>query len=174
MKKNSKWIIIITIVIATAAIGGYIFYQISTSNSNNNKSTETVNNTVIITKNNSNIGNYLADPNGNTLYTYTNDSTGVSNCTGSCLATWPAYIDKGSTTGLPAGIATIIRSDNRQTQYTYNGMPLYYFTSDSNGQVTGSGVNNFKVATPSSASTTPSTTNTTTNNNTQSTPNYSY
>lgn len=171
MKINSKWIIIIAIIVIIAAIGGYAIYQSNTSNSNKNKSTETVNNAVVTTKNNSTIGNYLADPNGNTLYIYNTDVNNVSNCTGSCLQTWPAYIDTGSTTNLPTGIGTITRSDNGKKQYTYNGMPLYYFVSDSNGQVTGNGVNNFQVAAPSSTTTTsPSTTN----NSTQSSPSYNY
>jgi predicted lipoprotein with Yx(FWY)xxD motif len=54
----------------------------------------------------------------------------------------------GSTTGLPANISTIKRSDNGQIQYTYKGMPLYYFASDTKGQVTGNAVSGFYVAKP--------------------------
>lgn len=158
MKKNKKWIII-AIIIVVIAVGGFVIYLMTKSNPNSNQSTATINNSIVNTKNNSNIGNYLTDLNGNTLYIYNSDVTGVSNCTGSCLSRWPAYIDTGSTTGLPTGFGTITRSDNGSIQYTYNGMPLYYFLSDTNGQVTGNGVENFQVAIPSSTSsstTTPS------------------
>lgn len=175
MKKNSKWIIIIASLVVVIAIGGYIAYQMSTSNSNKNQSpTVTVNNEIIITKTNSSIGDYLADPSGNALYTYGSDTTGISNCMDTCLSTWPAYLDNGTTTGLPTGIGTIQRTDNSKMQYTYNGMPLYYFASDSNGQVTGNGINNFQVAKPSSAVTSPSTVTPSSNSNTQSSPSYSY
>src|ERR1700722_16201546 len=112
-------------------------------------SSTVVNNAVIETKTSSSIGQYLADTSDKTLYTYSADSAGVSNCTGSCLATWPAYQDTGSTTNLPTGISTIKRTDNGQIQYTYMGLPLYYFINDQPGQVTGNGVSNFQVAKPS-------------------------
>ncbi len=117
-----------------------------------------------MTKTSSSLGQYLADPNGKALYTYGADSSGVSNCTGACLANWPAYQDSGSTTNLPTGVGTIKRADNGQTQYTYQGLPLYYFVNDSQGQVTGNGISRFQVAKPAAATssqptTTPSTSN---------------
>lgn len=123
----------------------------STTASTTSSNAPAVNNAILITKTNSSLGQYLAEPNGPPLYTYNADSSGVSNCTGSCLATWPAYQDKGSTTGLPAGVGTIKRTDNGQIQFTYNGMPLYAFVSDNNGQVNGNGVQNFTVAKPAAA-----------------------
>lgn len=123
-----------------------------TSSGSSQSSGPAVNNSVLITKSNSTVGSYLADPKGNTLYTYGKDTNGVSNCTGSCLSNWPPYLDKGSTTNLPAGVGVITRKDNGDIQYTYNGMPLYYFSGDSTGQVTGDGVNNFSVARPAAAS----------------------
>ena len=149
------------IVVAVLAVGGYaIFHKPSKMTPSTAPKTSTqsnapaVNNAVLITKTASGIGQYLAEPDGTPLYTYNADSSGVSNCTGSCLAAWPAYQDKGSTTGLPAGVGTLKRTDNGEVQYTYNGMPLYTFVSDSNGQVTGDGVQNFKVARPAAATST--------------------
>jgi predicted lipoprotein with Yx(FWY)xxD motif len=110
------------------------------------------------------------------LYTYDQDTSGVSKCTGGCLSNWPAYQDKGSTTGLPAGISTIKRTDNGQVQYTYNGKPLYYFTSDSNGQVTGDGVESFSVAKPAASkqSSTPSSSSSDSSNTNSSSSSSSY
>jgi predicted lipoprotein with Yx(FWY)xxD motif len=155
-------LIVVAVVIIIGAGSFFIFYKpskpaSSPSPSSSSQSQASVSNAVLITKTISSIGSYLADPNGNALYTYSSDTSGVSNCTGSCLANWPAYQDKGSTTGLPAGVGTIKRTDNGQIQYTYNGMPLYYFVSDSNGSVTGNNVEGFKVAVPlATATVTPS------------------
>lgn len=187
MKKNK--LIIIAIVIIILAGGGYaIFHKSSkpaskstsgTSKSASQGNAPAVDNAVLVTKTDASIGQYLADPGGKALYTYNGDSSGVSNCTGSCLANWPAYVDKGSTTDLPAGVSTIKRTDNGQVQYTYNGMPLYYFISDSAGQVTGDGVENFKVAKPaassSSGSTSPSSSSSSpSSSSSSSSPSYNY
>ncbi len=112
-------------------------------------STKPVNNAILITKSSSSAGQYLASPSGMTLYTYSSDSKNTSNCTSSCLSLWPAYVDNGPTTGLPSNVGTIKRADNGQTQYTYKGMPLYFYTGDkAAGQVNGNGVAGFSVAKP--------------------------
>jgi predicted lipoprotein with Yx(FWY)xxD motif len=146
------------IVLIVVVIGGYAIFHKSSKTTSYNAPAATsstssnvaaaVNNAVLTTKSNSSVSSYLADPNGNTLYTYGADSSGASNCTGTCISTWPAYQDTGATTGLPTNVSTIKRSDNGETQYTYKGKPLYTFSSDSKGQVTGDGVNNFSVAKP--------------------------
>jgi predicted lipoprotein with Yx(FWY)xxD motif len=175
MKKAIAGIIIIIILIA----GGILVFHKSPAKTNNssnppsnNAANQTaalpVNNSVVLTKTSSSLGQYLTDPSGRALYTYNADTSGTSNCTGSCLTTWPAYQDTGSTSNLPSGIGTIKRTDNGQVQYTYNGMPLYYFVSDSNGQVTGNGVENFSVATPSAASASSSTNSSTSPSNSSS------
>lgn len=153
-----KKLVIIAVIVILAVIGGFMLMHKSSkpisgsSGSSSQASGPAVNNAVLITKTSSSVGSYLADPSGKTLYTYGADSNGVSNCTGSCLANWPPYLDKGATTNLPSGVGTITRKDNGQIQFTYNGMPLYYFSGDSAGQVTGDGVNNFNVAKPAAAS----------------------
>lgn len=188
MKKNNAIIVAIIVVIVVIG-GGYALLHKSSKNTSNSSSqtasqskAPAVNNAVLITKTDSKLGQYLADPSGKALYIYNADTSGVSNCTGSCLAAWPAYIDKGSITNLPAGVGTIKRTDNGQVQYTYNGMPLYYFISDGSGQVTGNGVQNFSVAkpssTPSSQSTsTPSSSSSSSSNSSSSSsssPSYNY
>ena len=162
MKKSSS-ILVGLVVVVVLAVGAYlIFHKSSTtpayssnSSANNgsaNKPAATaVNNAVLKTRTSSPIGQYLTDPAGKALYTYGGDTSGVSNCTGSCLASWPAYGPKGSVSGLPSGVSTITRSDNHQSQYTYNGLPLYYFVADSGTKVTGNGVQNFTVAKPVAA-----------------------
>jgi predicted lipoprotein with Yx(FWY)xxD motif len=156
VNKNSTVIGIVIVIIVV--VGGFaVFHKSSkktpaSTSSSTQSSASTVNNAVLVTKTSASIGSYLAEPNGDALYTYGGDSSGVSTVTGSLLASWPAYQDKGATTGLPANVGTIKRTDNGEIQYTYKGMPLYTFVSDSAGQVTGNGVSNFSVATPEAAS----------------------
>ena len=167
------------IVVLVLVVGGYVIFHKSnkatTSNSSTKSSIAAINNAVFTTKSNSSIGQYLEASNGMALYTYAGDSSGISKVTGSLLASWPAYKDTGSTTNLPTGVSTIKRTDNGQTQYAYNGMPLYFFTADSTGQVTGNGVSNFYVAKPAAASSSaqPTTTTTPSNSSSQSTSNAS-
>ncbi len=92
------------------------------------------------------LGKHLVAVNGMTLYTYKNDTKGVSNCTGDCAKQWPAYT-RPSTDALVAGagvtgdFTSIGRTDGSR-QMTYNGMPLYYYkgdvkADDTNGQNVG-------------------------------------
>lgn len=154
------WTVII-IVLTAAAVGGYFVFHKSdaktptpASQTANNTTTPAttatpVNNAVIITKTDSGVGQYLANPAGMTLYYYGSDTANTSNCSGGCLATWPAYVASGDTANLPTDIGVITRSDNSQKQYTYKTKPLYFFKSDTSaGQVTGNNVAGFVVATP--------------------------
>ena len=163
MQKKNTWIVSVVILVIVL-VGGYLLlhkspkspsstYSTSTSsNSTSNSSKATtageVNNAVLKTKSSSSLGSYLTDPNGNTLYTVGAGVTGVSACSSSCLSAWPAYLDKGATTGLPTNVDTIKRADNGEIQYMYRGLPLYYFASDKTGQVTGNGVAGFTLARP--------------------------
>jgi len=172
MNKTTSTIVAIIAVIAVIA-GGYAILhkpKATTPTTSSASTAPAVNNAVLTTKTDATVGQYLADSSGKPLYTYNADTSGVSNCTGSCLANWPAYQDKGATTGLPAGVSTITRSDNGQIQYTYNGMPLYYFVGDSAGKVTGNGVDNFQIAKPAAASSSSSSSSTSTSSTGSSTP----
>lgn len=156
MKKNSTMLIGLIVVIIVA-IGAYaIFHKSSsTSSSTNAYGTTTPATTtkpaatksgIIQVKTSSSVGQYLADSNGNALYTYGGDKAGVSNCSGACVANWPIY-KPGSTTSLPTNVTVITRSDG-SSQYAYKDLPLYTFTGDSAGQVTGDGVSDFHIAKP--------------------------
>jgi predicted lipoprotein with Yx(FWY)xxD motif len=158
--KRSSIIGVIIIVVVVLGVGGYaLFHKTSPSkavSSTTSSSSTVASNAVLVTKTSSSLGQYFVEPSGQPLYTFGGDSKGVSNCNGSCISSWPAYQDKGSTAGLPAGVSTIKRTDNGEIQFTYNGMPLYTFVGDSNGQVTGNGVSNFTVAKPTTTTSTSS------------------
>ncbi len=91
-------------------------------------------------------GDYLTDVSGLTLYTFANDSEGVSNCTGDCLANWPAFTvganDRVVAPAAAMGTLDTLTRDDGSRQVTYNGMPLYYYADDkaagdANGQGAG-------------------------------------
>ncbi len=78
------------------------------------------------------VGSYLADAKGMTLYVFRKDSPGKSACTGDCVARWPIYYrEKVAPSGGPkeSDFGTITRDDG-QKQTTYKGLPLYYFAGD--------------------------------------------
>ncbi len=69
----------------------------------------------------------LADATGRTVYTYDKDEAGKSNCSGGCLAQWPAFIAKPD--AVAKGEFGLIDA-NGARQWTVNGKPLYYFAGD--------------------------------------------
>lgn len=93
--------------------------------------------------NSTSLGNVLTDSEGRTLYFFTRDTDGSSACSGGCLENWPVFSPDELT--LPSGLAsqyfaTITRGDG-QTQLTYKGWPLYYFSGDAAaGDVNGENV----------------------------------
>ena len=92
-----------------------------------------------------NIGNYLTDAKGMTLYWFVKDSAGQSVCKGDCLAKWPAYYrpEIAPPSGVDAAdFGTITREDGAK-QTTFRGYPLYYFFKDQMaGDTNGQGMKN--------------------------------
>ncbi|MFN8375307.1 MAG: hypothetical protein U0694_20820 [Anaerolineae bacterium] len=91
------------------------------------------------------LGSFLVTPTGRTLYMFTNDEAGVSNCTGDCATNWPPFTI-GAADRLAAGadvpgeLGSIVLDNGRQL-VTYNGMPLYTFAEDrAAGDTNGQGV----------------------------------
>lgn len=94
---------------------------------------------------NEELGTILTDLEGMTLYIFTRDEPGVSNCYDQCATNWPPLtIDEGEPVlagGVPGELGVIERTDGTR-QVTYNEMPLYYWVNDSEpGDTTGQGVN---------------------------------
>jgi predicted lipoprotein with Yx(FWY)xxD motif len=89
------------------------------------------------------LGNFLTDAKGMTLYYFDKDTKGASNCSGQCLANWPAFYT--ANVSVPAGLkaedfATITRTDGTK-QTTFKGFPLYYWVKDTKrGDTTGQDV----------------------------------
>ena len=91
------------------------------------------------------LGNYLVDAKGMTLYYFAKDSVGKSTATAAILQNWPIF-NPGSfvpvSTINTADFGTITRDDGLK-QATYKGYPLYYYAKDkTSGDTLGQGVNN--------------------------------
>ncbi|MEM9834638.1 MAG: hypothetical protein AAF944_28695 [Bacteroidota bacterium] len=91
----------------------------------------------------SNLGSYLVNQDGRTLYFFTRDVDGNSACEGGCLDAWPIYHQASFEVGSgldQSDFGTITRADGER-QTTYKGWPLYYYTPDTGpNQINGEGV----------------------------------
>ncbi|MBA3236254.1 MAG: hypothetical protein H0T59_09740 [Chloroflexi bacterium] len=91
------------------------------------------------------VGDYLAGPDGRTLYVFTPDSAETSTCLDGCAGTWPPLTvgAGGAVTGYAGAtgtFSTFARPDG-SLQVAYDGAPLYYFASDTApGDTKGEGV----------------------------------
>jgi predicted lipoprotein with Yx(FWY)xxD motif len=91
------------------------------------------------------LGSILVGPTGNTVYLFSNDEPGVSNCYDQCETNWPPLTVESADAivpgiGLPGELGTTERTDGT-LQVTYNGSPLYYWKDDAaRGDATGEAV----------------------------------
>ena len=92
---------------------------------------------------NADLGPFLTDSEGLTLYLFTKDEPGVSNCYDQCAEAWPPLLFGAAgltpAAGLSGTLGVTTRTDETQ-QVTYNGMPLYYYRDDAKpGDTVGQG-----------------------------------
>lgn len=67
--------------------------------------------------------------NGFSLYTFDNDSVGVSNCSGPCLDMWPALMASDGADAIAP--YSLIERGSGGLQWAFNGLPLYFYSGDS-------------------------------------------
>ncbi|GIE99312.1 hypothetical protein [Paractinoplanes rishiriensis] len=97
---------------------------------------------------NEQIGTYVTDGAGRTLYRFDKDKANPpkSNCNGDCAKAWPPLLIKSPGKIYPKGIdpkliGYVERKDGT-CQVTIDGWPVYYFISDNEpGDLNGQGVN---------------------------------
>jgi predicted lipoprotein with Yx(FWY)xxD motif len=89
------------------------------------------------------LGMVLVDPDGLTLYVFTQDSDGESACYDACAESWPPVAaNTPISLDLDDSLFGSIERTDGTTQLTINGMPLYLFASDTGpGDTNGHGVN---------------------------------
>jgi predicted lipoprotein with Yx(FWY)xxD motif len=88
---------------------------------------------------------FIVDAKGITLYNFTKDMPGVSNCKGNCLKIWPVFY--GENIVAPSMMNTsdfgVITNSEGSKQTTYKQMPLHYYVNDTKrGDTNGENVNN--------------------------------
>ena len=93
------------------------------------------------------LGSFLTDAAGMTLYIFANDVPGTSNCYDRCATAWPPLlVEEGAELSAGAGITGDIGTTEREDgtlMVTYNGWPLYYWINDeAPGDTSGHNVNN--------------------------------
>ena len=87
--------------------------------------------TAVMVADSEEFGPILTDAEGMTLYLFTVDEPGKSNCYDDCAVNWPPLLSDN--TALPEGTAgelTTVMRDDGETQLAYNGWPLYYWIAD--------------------------------------------
>jgi predicted lipoprotein with Yx(FWY)xxD motif len=97
--------------------------------------------------NSTQLGQFLVDANGRTLYLFEADTGKSSTCYDACAQAWPPALTSGQPqagNGVTASeLSTVTRRDN-SSQIAYNGHPLYYYVGDAKrGDTTGQGLNQF-------------------------------
>jgi predicted lipoprotein with Yx(FWY)xxD motif len=100
------------------------------------------------------LGTILVTSSGKTLYLDVGDKPPHFACTGGCLGAWPPLQTSGKPKAAGAAKASMLGTvkNGSLTQVTYNGHPLYTFSSDTSANATsGEGVNGFYVVSPSGA-----------------------
>jgi predicted lipoprotein with Yx(FWY)xxD motif len=97
---------------------------------------------------NDQIGDFVTDGAGRTLYRFDNDTQKPpkSNCNGQCADAWPPLLIKSPGKIFPDGIdpklISYIERDDHTCQVAINGWPVYYFIADAKpGDINGQGVN---------------------------------
>lgn len=89
---------------------------------------------------NTSLGKVLVNAHGMTLYTYSKDTNGKSDCNGGCAKAWPPL---QATSGSPSGNWSIITRSDGEKQWAYKGKPLYNWIKDAKpGDTMGDGLLN--------------------------------
>lgn len=141
-------------VVALAACGGSKSTKTASQGSTTSEAPATTTTTaaaatgsaVVTTKTDAKLGLILADAQGKTLYTLTNNGNPVP-CTGQCATAWPPLtLPSGVTTPTAQGVTglTAVAGPSGEQQVAYQGKPLYRFSKDQDsGDAYGEGISSF-------------------------------
>jgi predicted lipoprotein with Yx(FWY)xxD motif len=93
------------------------------------------------------LGTYVVDAKGLSLYLFEKDKTKKSTCYSTCAKVWRPLVVKGTPkagAGLKASLLSTTKRTGGAKQVTYGGHPLYYYDDDHKaGQREGQGVKEF-------------------------------
>lgn len=119
--------------LALAACGG--------SNDSSDSSAPAASGTTVAVKTIDGIGSVLVDAGGKALYTSDVEADGKIACTGACNSFWkPLTTDTAKpTASSDAGTVGVIKRPDGSMQVAVAGKPVYTFSEDSPGKVSGNG-----------------------------------
>lgn len=83
------------------------------------------------------LGDYLITSKGKTLYIFSRDLEGASNCDEDCLSEWEPV---GISSDLPSSASNefgLVRRENGFVQLSYKGWPLYTLSNEAVNEITG-------------------------------------
>ncbi|MFI7243463.1 hypothetical protein [Streptomyces qinglanensis] len=95
------------------------------------------------------LGRFLADGSGRTLYLFEADTSGKSTCEGGCATAWPPVVVEGkgkprAGNGAESGLLGTTERKDGSRQLTYDGHPLYRYQGDDKpGDTAGQGLDQF-------------------------------
>jgi predicted lipoprotein with Yx(FWY)xxD motif len=134
---------LLTIAVMALAAVGLVACGGSNSDNNASAATSAGGGQTVSTKSVSGAGTVLVNSSGQALYTNDQDSGMKIACTGSCTAIWAPLMAPSSgqpTSSDQAVMAKLsVVKANGNSQVTFGGKPLYTFTQEGPGQVTGNG-----------------------------------
>lgn len=95
----------------------------------------------VVKKVSTSLGDVFATSQGKTLYTFTKDAPGKSNCDDGCAANWPPFMAKQNADTW--GDFTVIKRSDGSYQWAYKNQPLYTWVGDQQeGDINGHGIGN--------------------------------
>jgi predicted lipoprotein with Yx(FWY)xxD motif len=124
----------IVAAVALAACGG------GSSNGTATAAAPGANGRTVAVQNLGDAGRVLVDSSGQALYASDQEADGSVLCTGACESFWkPLTVKGGQPIGSVPGKLGVVKRPDGSHQVTYNGRPLYSFTQEGPGEVTGDG-----------------------------------
>ena len=96
----------------------------------------------------SELGRFLVDEQGHSLYLFARDEEKESYCSGACASIWPPYETSGEVSagaGVSPSMLTTFEREDGDLQVAYAGHPLYYYAGDGSdpGSTDGEGLAQF-------------------------------
>ena len=136
------------VVLASACAGGGTTQGAASGSSGGHaNAAKATSSAVAVNVRNTKLGKVLVDAKGRTLYMFTIDKGGKSNCTGACLKYWPVVTAPAGKPKEPSAVTAklgVTTARNGSRQLTAGGWPLYLYAGDNApGDIHGQGVKTF-------------------------------
>lgn len=133
MKKLLAVLAAIVAAVAIAACGGG-----STGGDSATAATPAMSGQTVSVKDVGDAGRVLVDSSGQALYASDQEAGGRIMCTDACLSFWkPLTINGGDPHGSVPGKLGVVQRPDGTRQVTFDGRPVYSFTQEGAGEVTG-------------------------------------